>query len=103
MRVPVYELLGSPSSAQIGAGLCRMRDMDLLEFHFASTRGNKAQWCPLQKAMDPRGDRERIHFGEAQVQAPEGGKVTVRVYTQVVGVVLMVVGNQWALGVSNTQ
>ena len=32
-----------------------------------------------------------------------GGKVTVRVYPRVVGVVLMVVGNQWALGVSNTQ
>jgi hypothetical protein len=29
--------------------------------------------------------------------------VTVRVYAQVVGVVLMVVGNQWALGASNTQ
>jgi hypothetical protein len=25
------------------------------------------------------------------------------VYAQVVGVLLMVVGNQWALGVSNTQ
>jgi len=32
-----------------------------------------------------------------------GGKVTVRVYPRVVGVVLMVVGNQWALGESNTQ
>ena len=58
---------------------------------------------PLQKAIDPRGDRERIHFGEAQEQqAPEGGKVTVRVYPRVVGVVLMVVGNQLFLGVSST-
>ncbi len=39
----------------------------------------------------------------ARRRKPEGGKVTVRVYPRVVGVVLMVVGNQWAHGVSNTK
>ena len=47
---------------------------------------------------------ERHKTGARRLKAGAcGGKVTVRVYPRVVGVVLMVVGNQWALGRPNTQ